>query len=1427
MSRISTEIKREGLILSVNTNKNSKEVKSRGSIMRILFILSTFILLCTAAFGQVTVKLQQPPPNQLSINDLWNASITNSSEEPINVTLICTLEKTDAGIIAEGNSGSITLIPGMKSITYDDVKSGNSSTIFDRWGNLKTGSGDYIISMQVQLNSSGGTLASESIFQRIDIKTQPSLVSPEDGETVPSEEPVLFTWLPPVPEPPDQTYKIKIVEIIGNQSPEEAMVGNKPIFESDRIGELYFQYFSSESSFVSGNYYAWRIDAGESEDSKSEVRSFYFGQRDACITWDLLTSVSVTSAFGNIIGQNENIGAGPVPTMSVFDYTSNGQRLWVGNTGWVAGSLDVTRYIEFNTSPISGNNFSVTYVSFNYGDNQIATEFFILNSQVYYSIDNWATSTALSQTPLVYLNSSMSTFTASNLNVMVSSGQTFSLRIYPYAVQNGRAGTPTFAIHNDVMICGITTPQVVTDGTICGIKFNDLNGNGEMDLNEPGLSNWTINLTGATSRTTVTNSDGTYCFDRLKAGVYNVAEINQTGWVQTMPASPGTYSVSLTSGQELENINFGNKYDPDASCPKVWKPLGSGMNDEVFAYAQAGNIIYAGGDFTMADGTQANYIAKWDGTSWTPLGSGLNGKVRAIAVMGSDVYVGGMFTIAGGVSASRIAKWDGTNWSALGNGVNGSVLALKVLGTDLYVGGSFTNASGVITNCLAKWDGTNWSSPGGGIYDFGDYMSVRALVVLGSDLYVGGGYYSLSGLGLGFTAKWDGISWSNQNTFSGRVDALAVIGTDLYVAGWFFQRIRKWDGTSWTTPGGGMNNHIHALAVIGSDLYAGGAFTTAGGVNTYRVAKWNGTAWSALGNGVSNWSGSHGHVEALLADGNELHVGGGFDVAGTVNANYAAKYVCSTSTTLNTFVLGSVFHDLNDNGFFEVDEPVLPNWNVNVLGAEIVTSFTNSDGNFYFNTLKPGVYTIAVKIPSGWVSSGNTSGSHTFDLGPGQNLTGINFGVKPIFCTDETQTWSPLGRGADGQVSDIVELGGNIYAGGSFTNAGGIVVNHIAKWDGSAWSGLGSGINGNVNALAVLGMDLYAGGSFTTAGGVSASSIAKWDGTNWSALGTGINGTVNALAVINDDLYAGGNFNMAGGINTNNIAKWDGVGWTALSSGTSSYLYALAVMGGDLYAGGVFTSAGGININKIAKWDGLNWSSLGSGVTSTVYSIAELDGELYVGGDFPTAGGVSVNRIAKWDGTNWSALGTGIDNNYVRSIASIGSDIYAGGDFTTIGGMTVNYISKWDGTNWSALGTGMNQNYVQTIAAVGGDLYAGGWFSTADGISASNIAKYSCSALTSIDDNTQNLPLQFKLEQNYPNPFNPSSTIKFDIPKASFVKIIVYDILGREIKVLLNEEKSPGSYKIIFDAKNLSSGVYIYSIKAGDFSQSKKMILLK
>jgi hypothetical protein len=106
--------------------------------------------------------------------------------------------------------------------------------------------------------------------------------------------------------------------------------------------------------------------------------------------------------------------------------------------------------------------------------------------------------------------------------------------------------------------------------------------------------------------------------------------------------------------------------------------------------------------------------------------------------------------------------------------------------------------------------------------------------------------------------------------------------------------------------------------------------------------------------------------------------------------------------------------------------------------------------------------------------------------------------------------------------------------------------------------------------------------------------------------------------------------------------------------------------------------------------------------------------------------------------------------------------------------------------------------------------------------------KYLDGGATFIEEETfSSQPAEFLLSQNYPNPFNPKTKIKYQIAKISFVTIKVYDVLGSEVATLVNEEKPAGSYDVEFIGDELPSGIYFYQLEAGNFIETKKMVLLK
>ncbi|MCX6162189.1 MAG: T9SS type A sorting domain-containing protein, partial [Ignavibacteriae bacterium] len=99
--------------------------------------------------------------------------------------------------------------------------------------------------------------------------------------------------------------------------------------------------------------------------------------------------------------------------------------------------------------------------------------------------------------------------------------------------------------------------------------------------------------------------------------------------------------------------------------------------------------------------------------------------------------------------------------------------------------------------------------------------------------------------------------------------------------------------------------------------------------------------------------------------------------------------------------------------------------------------------------------------------------------------------------------------------------------------------------------------------------------------------------------------------------------------------------------------------------------------------------------------------------------------------------------------------------------------------------------------------------------------------LLGINNLSSTIPDKFALKQNYPNPFNSMTNVKFQIVKGGLVDLKIFDLLGREIITLVNESLQPGTYEVRFDAKELSSGIYLYTLRTDNFSETKKMVLIR
>jgi hypothetical protein len=145
----------------------------------------------------------------------------------------------------------------------------------------------------------------------------------------------------------------------------------------------------------------------------------------------------------------------------------------------------------------------------------------------------------------------------------------------------------------------------------------------------------------------------------------------------------------------------------------------------------------------------------------------------------------------------------------------------------------------------------------------------------------------------------------------------------------------------------------------------------------------------------------------------------------------------------------------------------------------------------------------------------------------------------------------------------------------------------------------------------------------------------------------------------------------------------------------------------------------------------------------------------------------------------------------------------------------VNQGSTVPGARWGHSGIYIpSQDRMIIFGGEGDSLYTDTW-------------QYSNVSAIGIQQVSQNIPKNFSLEQNYPNPFNPMTNVKFQIPNAGFVKLIIFDITGRQITTLVNGNLEPGTYKVDWNASNYPSGVYFYRIETSAFTQTRKMILIK
>jgi len=462
------------------------------------------------------------------------------------------------------------------------------------------------------------------------------------------------------------------------------------------------------------------------------------------------------------------------------------------------------------------------------------------------------------------------------------------------------------------------------------------------------------------------------------------------------------------------------------------------------------------------------------------------------------------------------------------------------------------------------------------------------------------------------------------------------------------------------------------------------------------------------------------------------------------------------------------------------------------------------------------------------------------------SISTLNHSARRIYCslngelyagsygvyhsTNEGQTWNLLnGFQGCGIVRAIAELGNSFFAGAYFSGV-------FRSTDyGTKWIQSSSGLNNS--SVGFLVKDFS--GRIFSASYLSGMAFTTDNGSNWSLLNP-MGGLNSFSASPNGSLFVSQGGGYSGVIlrSTDNGYNWETIfrpGFdttvTQLNVNIDAIVY--AIIKGKLYKSLnngddwefikinsenerinriYFNSTGIIFVRSSEGYfrssdDGETWEqfiSIPEGLN--IFGITQSD-EMYA-----TATDSGYYRSTDY-GDSWEYVFKG-SGKTIKAFAS--NDI----DYLFISILSLGVFRSTDnGFSWEGISEGLDSSSVNALIVTDDDYLLAG-------TSWKGVCR-SVNKTTSVKNKFTRFPNNFILEQNYPNPFNPNTLIKYQTPELSFVTIKIFDVLGSEVATIVNEEKSIGSYEVEFNATTLPSGIYFYRLQTTNFTQTKKMILLK
>lgn len=313
--------------------------------------------------------------------------------------------------------------------------------------------------------------------------------------------------------------------------------------------------------------------------------------------------------------------------------------------------------------------------------------------------------------------------------------------------------------------------------------------------------------------------------------------------------------------------------------------------------------------------------------------------------------------------------------------------------------------------------------------------------------------------------------------------------------------------------------------------------------------------------------------------------------------------------------------------------------------------------------------------------------SQLWDLETGQELSAPQSTLSSV-PDDDNWSSSFAVPGVDNKVYAAHELGGSLYIAGRFKFAGGVIVNHIARWDGTNFWPLDEGVkNPAIEEMGEYqGNLIIAGRYLDSISGIPVNGVAMWDGLTWSGFGSGLESHIFFdVSEFQGMLLVSGSFSPVGGGSYFYLAAWNGTEWSDFGSGLNGFVRTISIFQDELIVGGDFTMAGSDTLSHIARWDGSAWQPLGVGVDGDVWALRVFESVLIVGGSFTHADGLEALHVASWDGAGWSSMDAGVnENNRVQAFEEVNGQLFGSGGFNVSWGFGMT-VAKWSGTEWTYL----------------------------------------------------------------------------------------------------------------------------------------------